>query len=51
MLSVSYAECQLFSVSFMLSVTYKRFMLSAVMLSVTYKRFMLSVSYADYQLC
>jgi hypothetical protein len=34
MLSVSYAECQLCHVSFMLSVRYNPFMLSAIMMNV-----------------
>jgi hypothetical protein len=34
MLSVIYAQCHLCSVPFMLSVTYKPFMLSAIMLNV-----------------
>jgi hypothetical protein len=36
-------HCQLCSVLFMLSVTFKPFMLSVIMLSVTYKPLMLSV--------
>jgi hypothetical protein len=38
-----YAECHVFWLSLMLSVTYKPFMLCVVVLSVTYKPFMLGV--------